>query len=51
MSTFVPWAMKDKQGNLTGFEIDVAKKLARIWALTSSLSPQHGPHYPGTVDR
>ncbi|MDM8538528.1 transporter substrate-binding domain-containing protein [Desulfobacterales bacterium HSG17] len=29
MSTFVPWAMKDKQGRLTGFEIDVAKKLAR----------------------
>jgi len=29
MSTFVPWAMKDKQGNLTGFEIDVAKKLAK----------------------
>lgn len=28
MSTFVPWAMKDKQGNLIGFEIDVAKKLA-----------------------
>jgi polar amino acid transport system substrate-binding protein len=29
MSTFVPWAMKDKQGNLVGFEIDVAKKLAQ----------------------
>jgi len=29
MSTFVPWAMKDKQGNLTGFEIDVARKLAK----------------------
>ncbi len=28
MSTFVPWAMKDKQGKLIGFEIDVAKKLA-----------------------
>lgn len=28
MSTFVPWAMKDKQGTLIGFEIDVAKKLA-----------------------
>ncbi len=28
MSTFVPWAMKDKKGNLIGFEIDVAKKLA-----------------------
>jgi len=28
MSTFVPWAMKDKNGELIGFEIDVAKKLA-----------------------
>ncbi|WP_321491414.1 transporter substrate-binding domain-containing protein [uncultured Desulfobacter sp.] len=28
MSTFVPWAMKDKQGRLIGYEIDVAKKLA-----------------------
>jgi polar amino acid transport system substrate-binding protein len=29
MSTFVPWAMKDKTGNLIGFEIDVAKRLAK----------------------
>jgi polar amino acid transport system substrate-binding protein len=29
MSTFVPWAMKDKQGNLVGFEIDVARQLAQ----------------------
>jgi polar amino acid transport system substrate-binding protein len=29
MSTFVPWAMKDKTGNLIGFEIDVAKRLAQ----------------------
>ena len=29
MSTFVPWAMKDKQGKLIGFEIDVARKLAQ----------------------
>jgi len=28
MSTFVPWAMRDKQGNLMGFEIDVATKVA-----------------------
>lgn len=28
MATFVPWAMKDKNGKLVGFEIDVAKKLA-----------------------
>ncbi|MGM0664607.1 MAG: transporter substrate-binding domain-containing protein [Thermodesulfobacteriota bacterium] len=29
MSTFVPWAMKDKEGNLIGFEIDVAERLAK----------------------
>jgi polar amino acid transport system substrate-binding protein len=28
MSTFVPWAMKDKTGKLIGFEIDVAERLA-----------------------
>lgn len=28
MSTFVPWAMKDKAGELIGFEIDVATRLA-----------------------
>ncbi|NVD08509.1 transporter substrate-binding domain-containing protein [Vibrio sp. JPW-9-11-11] len=28
MSTFVPWAMRDKQGDLIGFEIDVANRLA-----------------------
>lgn len=29
MSTFVPWAMNDKEGNLIGFEIDVATELAK----------------------
>ena len=28
MATFVPWAMRDTEGNLIGFEIDVAQKLA-----------------------
>ena len=28
MATFVPWAMRDKKGELVGFEIDVATKLA-----------------------
>ena len=28
MATFVPWAMRDKEGNLIGFEIDVARKVA-----------------------
>ncbi|MHC0052191.1 transporter substrate-binding domain-containing protein [Actibacterium sp. D379-3] len=29
MSTFVPWAMRDIDGNLIGFEIDVATQLAK----------------------
>ncbi len=28
-STFVPWAMQDKDGNFIGFEIDVATRLAK----------------------
>jgi polar amino acid transport system substrate-binding protein len=28
MDVFVPWAMRDKKGELIGFEIDIAKKLA-----------------------
>jgi polar amino acid transport system substrate-binding protein len=29
MSTFVPWAMRDKTGNLIGYEIDVGTRLAQ----------------------
>ena len=29
MDVFVPWAMKDKKGELIGFEIDVARQLAK----------------------
>ncbi len=29
VSTFVPWAMRDKSGNLIGFEIDVATRVAQ----------------------
>lgn len=29
MDVFVPWAMKDKKGELIGFEIDIAKQLAK----------------------
>ncbi len=28
LSTFVPWAMRNKEGELVGFEIDVARRLA-----------------------
>ena len=27
LATFVPWAMRDKQGNLIGFELDVGNRL------------------------
>jgi len=39
MSTFVPWAMKDKKGNLVGFEIDVAKKLAKDMGVKAEFVP------------
>ncbi len=39
MSTFVPWAMKDKQGRLIGFEIDVAKKLAHDMGVKAEFIP------------
>lgn len=29
ISMIIPWAMHDKDGNLIGFEVDVAKKMAR----------------------
>ncbi|NLX19549.1 MAG: transporter substrate-binding domain-containing protein [Desulfobulbus sp.] len=29
LDVFVPWAMKDKKGELIGFEIDIARQLAR----------------------
>jgi polar amino acid transport system substrate-binding protein len=29
LSTFVPWAMRDKQGSLIGYELDVAGRLAK----------------------
>jgi polar amino acid transport system substrate-binding protein len=29
LSTFVPWAMRDKQGGLIGFELDVGNRLAQ----------------------
>jgi len=39
MSTFVPWAMKDKQGRLIGFEIDVAEKLAADMGVKAEFVP------------
>ncbi len=39
MSTFVPWAMKDKNGELIGFEIDVAKQLAKDLGVKAQFIP------------
>ena len=39
MSTFVPWAMKDKTGKLIGFEIDVATRLARDAGVKAEFIP------------
>ena len=39
MSTFVPWAMRDKAGNLIGFEIDVATKVAEDMGIQVEFVP------------
>jgi polar amino acid transport system substrate-binding protein len=39
MSTFVPWAMTDKTGNLVGFEIDVARRLAQDLGVKAEFVP------------
>lgn len=39
MSTFVPWAMRNEQGQLVGFEVDVATKLAKDLDLKLELVP------------
>lgn len=39
LSTFVPWAMRDKQGNMVGFEVDVATKLAKDLGVKLELVP------------
>ncbi len=39
MSTFVPWAMRDKEGNLIGFEVDVANRLAKDMGVNIEFIP------------
>ena len=39
MSAFVPWAMRDKNGELIGFEIDVAKKVAEDMGVDVNFVP------------
>jgi polar amino acid transport system substrate-binding protein len=38
-STFVPWAMKDKEGKFIGFEIDVARALAEDMEVNPEFVP------------
>lgn len=38
-ATFVPWAMRDKQGNWIGFEIDVSNKFAKDMGVELDLVP------------
>jgi polar amino acid transport system substrate-binding protein len=40
VSEIVPWATHDKDGNLVGFEIDVAKKLARDIGVEPEFYPE-----------
>lgn len=40
VSEIVPWATHDKDGNLIGFEIDVAKKLARDMGIEPEFYPE-----------
>lgn len=39
MASFVPWAMRDKQGQWIGFEIDVANKFAKDLGVELELVP------------
>ena len=39
MSTFVPWAMRSKTGELIGYEVDVSKKLAEDMGVKLEIVP------------
>jgi len=39
MSTFLPWAMRDKNGELIGFEIDIANRLAKDIGVKAEFVP------------
>ena len=38
-ASFLPWAIRDKQGNWVGFEIDVSTKLAKDMGVELDLMP------------
>ena len=39
LSTFVPWAMRAKNGDIVGFEIDVGRKLAEDMGVDAEFVP------------
>jgi len=39
LSLFVPWSMRDKNGDLIGFELDVARELAKDMGVDVEFSP------------
>jgi len=39
ISTFVPWSMRDKKGDLIGFEIDVANQVAKDMGVKAEFVP------------
>lgn len=39
LSTFIPWAMRDKQGGLIGFELDVGNRLAQDFGVKYEPTP------------
>ena len=39
LATFVPWAMRDKKGDMIGFEVDVSKQLAEDMGVEVELVP------------
>jgi len=39
LATFVPWSMRNKQGELVGFEVDVATKMAADFGLKAEFVP------------
>lgn len=52
MSIFVPWAMRDRQGGLIGFEIDVANKVAEDMGVEAEFVPTDWPMIiPALIER
>jgi len=39
LATFVPWSMRNKQGDLVGFEVDVATKMATDFGMKAEFVP------------